>query len=483
MKNPAWSRTGRRLFAAFASLIAVYSAAAVFALVGLVEIQRGLVRTRERVEGLHVALDLASAVRDQYAHLAHTIIIGDASHLEFHADARGKVERLISDMNRFAADADEQTWVSEIRQATTDMDRVFRDRILPAVLAGRAETVQTEHHHVLATMDHIQENTDRLAGRFEESIAEIQGVVASLQNRTLAWFIVFLLIAPALAAWAGIAIGRSVARPIARLKAGAERIASGDLDTRIDIETRDDFGALAHQFNTMAASIKEHQQQQMQSEKLAGIGRLAAGVAHEINNPLGVILGYVRVMAKKAEGGLAEDLKIIEWETVRCKEIVDGLLDLTRPIKFDPEPVDLRELSDDVAARMGDSERADDIAISIDGKAAVEGNALKLRQVVFNLMKNAVEAVEPGGRVEVRIEQVGDHVELSVSDTGPGFDDRARSHLFEPFFTTKRQGTGLGLAVSQAIARSHGGDIVVDNPGSGARLIMLLPRSGKGGPR
>ena len=125
-------------------------------------------------------------------------------------------------------------------------------------------------------------------------------------------------------------LGRSIARPMAKLEAGAKRIAKGDLDTRIAIETPDEFGRLARAFNAMTDALKVHQEKLVQSEKLAGIGRLAAGVAHEINNPLGVILGYVRVLQKKAEGALADDLKVIEEEAVRCQEIVEGLLDLSR---------------------------------------------------------------------------------------------------------------------------------------------------------
>ena len=293
--------------------------------------------------------------------------------------------------------------------------------------------------------------------------------------------ILFLLIAPGLAAGAGVAIGRSVTRPLARLKAGAERIGAGDLDTRIDIEAPDEFGALAQQFNAMAASLKEHQHQRLVNEKLAGIGRLAAGVAHEINNPLGVILGYVRVLSKKADGAFRDDLAVIETETLRCKEIVDGLLDLSRPIKPGVHPVDLRELADDVTARVSDSEQASGVSITVMGEGSVPGDALKLRQVVFNLVKNAVEAAAPDGHVEVRLVEADQYVELKVDDSGPGFTQEVREHLFEPFFTTKQRGSGLGLAVSRAIARAHGGDLTIGSIERGARLVLRLPRTPTGG--
>jgi signal transduction histidine kinase len=475
------SGTGRRLFVAFVSLIALYTAAAGFALFGLITIQDGLFRTGERVQGLRTAMDLASAVRDQYAHLAHTIIIGNESHLAFYNKAEAEVVRLTKEMSRFAADYEEKTWVKGIENGTSKMDRIFHNFLLPAVLTKQTKTITEEHNHVLRVMGDIQENTSRLAFRFEASIQELRDLAAQLQRRALLWGVLFLLIAPVLAAWAGIAIGRSVSKPIAKLKEGAERIAAGDLNTRIDIDTQDEFGSLAHQFNTMAASVKEHQRRRLESEKLAGIGRLAAGVAHEINNPLGVILGYIRVLKKKAQGGLAEDLAVIESETLRCKEIVDGLLDISRPGKPGSAPVDLRDLADDVAARLSGSEETCDISILVEGQAATTGDTLKLRQVIFNLVKNAREAAGPGGSVKVQIDEHADCAVLSVSDTGPGIGDDVRDRIFEPFFTTKQGGTGLGLAVSRAVARAHGGDIEIDTTASGARFVLRLPRPIPGG--
>ncbi len=227
----------------------------------------------------------------------------------------------------------------------------------------------------------------------------------------------------------------------------------------------------------MTASLKEHQDRLVQSEKLAGIGRLAAGVAHEINNPLGVILGYTRLLRKKAGGTLAEDLAVIEEETLRCQEIVEGLLDLSRPAQASAEAVDLRDLCDDVVGRLSDAHQLGGASVAVAGTGAAEGDARKLRQVVLNLVRNGVEAAGGGGRVDVRVVERDGAVEVEVSDTGPGVDPSVRDRLFEPFFTTKPRGTGLGLAVSQAIARSHGGEIAAGAAeGGGACFTLRLPR-------
>jgi signal transduction histidine kinase len=388
---------------------------------------------------------------------------------------------LSREMHGFASRPNERQWLARIEQALAALDVSYRERILPGVLARQGDVVREEHSQVLSSVAIAQDNANFLAGGFSESVTELQTLVYGIQRRTFIWAILFLLVAPALAAAGGVFIGRSVARPLARLKAGAEQIGKGDLDTRIEVESPDEFGALAEQFNAMAASVKEHQRQRLVYEKLAGIGRLAAGVAHEINNPIGVILGYVRVLGKKAEGDLREDLTVIEAETLRCKEIVDGLLDLSRPHTLRISPVDLREIADDVAVRLSDSNQAKGVGISIEGEAIVQGDALKLRQVVLNLVKNAVEAVGEGGRIEVRISGSNDQTELAVSDSGPGFPEDVREHLFEPFFTTKQRGTGLGLAVSRAIAQAHGGDLLIDAPERGARIILRIPRSPLGG--
>jgi len=472
----AWSGTARRLFLAFATLIAIYALASFFAIAGLSQIRDGLHHTKERAEGVRVALELASAVRDQYAHQAHTIILGDKSHLGFYGDAQQQVATLTRKVRLHAQAPEEQHWVDDIERASGALDQIFREKIVPAVLAGQRQVVLDEHARAQELVSLIQDRTDRLAGRFEASIGEFQTYVSAVERRAFRWLLTFLFGAPLLAIAVGLWVGRSVAVPVSRLREGAVRLAGGDLDARIDIDTPDEFGALARQFNAMTAALKENQRALVENEKLASIGRLAAGVAHEINNPLGVILGYTRLLRKKAEGSVAEELSIIEQETLRCQEIVEGLLDLSRPMDAPMQQVDLRRLCDDVVSRLADSRQLGGVEVCVEGEAAVRGQSQKLRQVVFNLIKNAVEAAGRGGRVHVHVGAAPDGVAVAVADSGPGIRETARGRLFEPFFTTKPAGTGLGLAVSRAIARAHGGDIVAGGaPLGGAVFTLRLP--------
>jgi signal transduction histidine kinase len=475
------SGTARRLALAFAALIALYAAATLIALLGFAQVKRGLDRTRARVDSMRLALDLASAVRDQYAHQAHTIIIGNDSHLGFYADARARVLTLINDVRRRAERPDERAWVDDIEGGAAELDGIFSRQIVPAVLAGRTAEAHVQHARALAVVSHIQQRTDLLAKRFEEAIGELQSFAQATRDRTVAWSALFLVLAPFLAGGVAVYLGRKVARPMALLHAGAGRLAAGDLDTRIAVGGHDEFGDLARQFNAMVASLKEQQRRLLQSERLAGVGRLAAGVAHEINNPLAVILGYTRLLGKKAVGPLADDLAIVEEEVLRCQEIVDGLLDFSRPVEVGSQWVDLCALCDDVVARLAEARPTPGVTVSVAGQGGTTGTASKLRQVLLNLIKNAVEAAAPCGRVDILVGENGEHSQVRVRDSGSGLGAEARERLFEPFFTNKPRGTGLGLAVSQAIARAHGGEIVAEPPGQGgACFVLRLPRP-KGG--
>ena len=476
----ARSGTARRLALAFAALVALFAVATAIALLGFAQVNRGLARTRARVDSMRLALDLASAVRDQYAHQAHTIIIGNDSHLGFYAEAKTRVLTLIKDLRGRAERPDERAWVDDIEAGVAELDSVFIRQIVPAVLSGRTADAHVEHARALAVVSRIQQRTDLLAKRFEDAIGELQSFAQATGDRTVGWSVFFLVLAPLLAGGVAVYLGRKVARPVALLHAGAERLAAGDLDTRILVGGDDEFGDLARQFNAMVASLKEQQHRLLQSERLAGVGQLAAGVAHEINNPLGVILGYTRLLHKKAVGSLADDLAIVEEEVLRCQEIVAGLLDFSRPVEVGTQPVDLRALCDDVVARLLDASPTPGVAVTVAGQGDTTGTASKLRQVLLNLIKNAIEAAAPAGRVDIEIDEAHECSRVTVRDSGPGLDAEARERLFQPFFTNKPRGTGLGLAVSQAIARAHGGEIVAEPHGGGACFTLRLPRC-KGG--
>jgi signal transduction histidine kinase len=285
--------------------------------------------------------------------------------------------------------------------------------------------------------------------------------------------------ATALAAGLAVAITRRLVGRVSALRTGARSLGEGNLSARVLLGGQDEFSELAQAFNDMASSLARNQEQLLRSQKLASVGQVAAGVAHEINNPLGVILGYVKLMRRKP--GTADDdgLRVIEDEAVQCQRVVQGLLDLARTPTLIPEPVDLGALTRECVERLLASDRGGGVGIdtsNVRSGVTALGDEMRLKQVVTNLLLNAVEASSPGQKVVVEVRREGAQALLTVLDTGRGMSDETRSHVFEPFFTTKAGGTGLGLAVAHAVVDAHHGEIRLERAdGGGTRAVVLLP--------
>jgi len=218
------------------------------------------------------------------------------------------------------------------------------------------------------------------------------------------------------------------------------------------------------------------------SERLATVGRLAAGIAHEIGNPLSGLLGWMSVAQSRAgdDADLAGYLREMEAEVRRIDGIVRGLLDLGRPAQPRVAPVPLGELAATAVRLVGSGPEFRQIALEVEVPPDLVALADPgpLSQVLINLLINAAQAVGGPGRVQVSAGRVDDRVCLAVTDSGPGVPPELRERVFEPFFTTKAagKGTGLGLAVSQHLVRAMSGDIVVgEAPGGGGKFTVTLP--------
>ena len=473
--------TSRRIFAAFAVLVLLFGVASAFAFAGMREIHAGLHSVHAKEDEVRTVLELDSAVRDVYAHAAHTVILGNGSHRGLFTAARDRAQELVAQVQREQRDPGSVALASSISDSLRGLDKSFNERLLPAVLARDRTRIEDEHAAVQALVSDVQQRADRLAQLSLSSIGDFERHAGAVQHATVLWTLVFLAGAPLAAIAMGLYLGRSIARPMARLSAGAARIAKGDLTTRIELPGSDEFSRLATQFNDMAASLLRDQAMLLQSERLASVGRLAAGVAHEINNPLTVILGYVRLLRRDARGRLASDLASVEEEAMRCHNIVEGLLDLSRPLAAQGESVEMREIADAVITRLRAAGQLEGVVVRVEGKGTTSGDPARLRQVALNLIKNGAEAAAPGGEVWVVIDAASDALRMRVADSGPGLTEEQKRRLFEPFFTTKAAGTGLGLAVSRGIAHAHGGEIEAANGSPrGAVFTLRLPRVSTG---
>jgi len=226
----------------------------------------------------------------------------------------------------------------------------------------------------------------------------------------------------------------------------------------------------------------------VQIEKEAAIGRLARGVAHEINNPLQGVLGFVQLLMHKVklnelDRDLAlRNLEMIENAAMRCKRIVDALLDFSAREDGAPRVIDvlgLLELNLVILRHELDLKEATLEFVKPEHPVTVRGNPSQLSQGLFNVLANARDAVNQGGEVRVEAKIEAGNVVITVSDDGPGIPEKNLKRIFDPFFSTKDvgEGTGLGLCVTRGIVRVHGGDIQIENhDAGGTRVKVILPR-------
>ena len=223
-----------------------------------------------------------------------------------------------------------------------------------------------------------------------------------------------------------------------------------------------------------------------QSEKLAHMGQLSAGIAHELNNPLGVVIMYSNILLEESNAGdpVREDLKLIVDQAGRCKKIVAGLLNFARKNQVNHQMVSIVDL---VNHSLESLIIPPEVKINIDNRTTTPEAMLdqeQMMQVITNLIKNAFDAMPAGGKINIKMEDTLSDVIIIISDTGTGIKEEDRAKIFEPFFTTKSigQGTGLGLATAYGIVKMHKGQITADsnnNPAkgvTGTSFKIVLPR-------
>ena len=230
------------------------------------------------------------------------------------------------------------------------------------------------------------------------------------------------------------------------------------------------------------SQLESAQTKLVQSEKMAAIGQLAGGVAHEINNPLTIILGYAQTIMKETKEGnpLYKPLKSIENAAVRCKKIVSDLLAFSRTEKADKENIDINDAIDQAITLVQAWSKVKDVkVIKTYGRLPhIATNKNQIQQVIVNLCNNAVDAMPEGGTITITTKQVENFIEITVADTGKGMSEEVKHHIFEPFFTTKDvgKGTGLGLSLCHGIITKNNGTIEINSePGKGTNIIIKLP--------
>ena len=219
------------------------------------------------------------------------------------------------------------------------------------------------------------------------------------------------------------------------------------------------------------------------ADKLAAIGKLAAGVAHEVNNPLTGILAYSEDLLEemKDDAERADDCRVIIRQTLRCRDIVRNLLDFARQTPGIFEKTDLEKVVENTLTLVRGQATFRDIDIErklTEGLPAVAGDERQLEQVILNLLVNAAEGMDDKGKIEISTNVVegGTYCQVAVADNGPGIPEYVIGRIFEPFFSTKTASHGLGLAVSWGIVEQHGGRVEVKNREEGGTIFeVVLP--------
>jgi signal transduction histidine kinase len=296
----------------------------------------------------------------------------------------------------------------------------------------------------------------------------------------------------ALSVLGGARMARVLVRPLGRLMHGVRRLESGDLDTSIPPAGDDEIGRLSQSFNTMTESlrardeeIRSSRDQLIESGKLAAVGELAAGVAHEIGNPLAAISGYIQLLNQMSgDGKTVHYLKEMEKEVGFIDAIIRELLDFSRPSRTEDQRVSLNGIVEEALRMLSFHKAMRGVRVSSEPDSLnpeVMGSRKELLQAVLNLALNAAQAVNSDGEVRLRVSSgSGDIPEgraaIFISDTGPGVPPEQVGKIFDPFYTTRRGGTGLGLSITFRIVQRHGGEItVLQQGGPGAVFRILLP--------
>jgi len=347
------------------------------------------------------------------------------------------------------------------------------------------------NHWYIAAYEPIKDIKDEIIGILYVGILEEK--FTDMRQKAVAIFLGITLAGMAVAMIVSNFLANGVLQPIKRLVFASQQLAEGNLEYEVELKSNDEIGELGETFNFMVSSLKERderlkeytQQQLMKSERLATLGQLSAGVAHEINNPLGAVLMYTHLSLEemKADDPHRMNLEKVVGEATRCKDIVKGLLDFARQTEPKVEQLFVNEILERTLSLVENQALFQNVRITkaLSGylpKIMIDGN--QIQQVFTNIILNAAEAIEGEGELSVttRTATDGESIEIEITDTGCGISKENLEKIFDPFFSTKEvgRGTGLGLAVSFGIVARHKGTIdVKSEQGKGTTFIIRLP--------
>lgn len=461
-------------------------------------------------------------LRDEDQMLAPHTLFG-ASRIEFETnsfeDGLHEFERSLESYHQLVShsDADPYLFVDPVQRKDilidirAQLDRVKKSHSCPVIQRDDAsfDSLQRE-------LDLLADRTTELTGLMHQGMAAYSADVRNEYQTGIAIAWSCLVAALSMVALLLLLFRSLVIKPFKTLLDGSRLVAAGQFEHEITLGTGDELSELAEVMNQMTArfrrtcavleseradldrQVRDRSREVIQREQLASVGFLAAGVAHEINNPLASIAwsaealesrlhdvihgnGECRSIAADEAKVLGENLRRVQDEAYRCKGITQRLLDFSRLGDFERTQVDIGELVRNVVAMVGTLGKYQCKTLRTHCTEVITAhvNGQQIRQVALNLITNALESVDVNGAVDVCVTKDKDIVRVSVEDNGCGMTEEVLEHLFEPFFTRRRDGsgTGLGLSITHRIVTQHGGNLTAysEGPGRGSRLQFEVP--------
>jgi signal transduction histidine kinase len=279
----------------------------------------------------------------------------------------------------------------------------------------------------------------------------------------------------------GLVFGRRFIAPIFTLQRATQGVAAGDLETRVHIRGGNEFADLGRAFNTMADRLVELQENVKRQERQAMFGRIAAGLFHDLSHPIQNLGNSARLLAREDIDAESRETfqRTIEREVSALKRFMDDLRNIARPKPIERFAMDINAAVAEMVDSMRPEGERNGIAVAAryaDGPLTIDGDRFALGRVFRNLITNAIQATEPGGHIAVETTRAGEHVQVTVADTGSGIPADRLSKIFDDFVTTKRRGLGLGLAISKRIVEQLNGTISVESEvGRGTTFTMRFP--------
>jgi len=427
----------------------------------LLRVGATLEEVRSDARAAQEALTLSLSVREHYLHEAHTVIQRDDAELGPH---EGWLQRLQERARSLAGRVPpgEREHLETLVRESEALDDVFQREVLPAALAGDHETLRAAHERAEAHTRRASDAADAVVSSLEERMRTAQRRAQDATQLAMIAGCGGVLAILVLAIVFSMRIRRAIILPLQELAKTARRFGRGEFEPPVGDVGRGEIRIVARAFDAMAEELRARERALVRNERLAAVGQLAAGVAHEINNPVAVIRGYLKTMIPEArDEEQSKELAIVDQEAAACQRIVEDLLSYGRDPSLDRERVDPGALLAEAARRFEATELGRRVRVMCDAEPGdVEADQVRLRQVVDNLLTNAALLAGDDTLVQVKGRQTEEGgYRIEISDEGPGIPEGERQSVFEPFKTGRRGGTGLGLAVSRVIVRAHGGRI------------------------